>query len=548
MVKSPKIQHSKGSSEPVTIELPADDVKRVSSPADKSAPPAATTAPATPAKSPAGTAAAPSGPAKPQPTTGPADTLAARAATPSMSANPAASASGPKIGGDATPKPADAAVTKAATPAPATPTAAPTKPSDTPKPGDSPKSTTATGPSDPATKPGATNFGRDAGKAPPPPPPPPPAAAPRAEANRAPDANRGRGGSTLAAGLLGGVIALAGAGAAWYGGLLPRETLTAAQPADTAAVAELTTQLGALRTEIAALKANPPAAGAASAGNADMQARVEGLAVTVEELRNRLGQIGDAAPQSPAESLAPLTERLAALEQRVQALPSDDAALQSLRQAVEAAAAQAAQAQQAAGAAAPRLQEVATAVETLRKSVDGLAAQVAEQTKKPAVAQAIAASALKSAIDSGRPFVAELDTYAGVAPEAPGVSELRALAAAGVPAQATLAGELDTAARAMVDAGRVVDPNAGLVDRLLSSAQSLVSVRPVGEAAGSDVPSIVARIELAVHNGDYARAVSEYGTLPDAPKKAGAAFMEKVKARARADELAAAALAAALRA
>ena len=68
MVKSPKIQHSKGSSEPVTIELPADDVKRVSSPADKSAPPAATTAPATPAKSPAGTAAAPSGPAKPQPT------------------------------------------------------------------------------------------------------------------------------------------------------------------------------------------------------------------------------------------------------------------------------------------------------------------------------------------------------------------------------------------------------------------------------------------------------------------------------------------------
>ena len=38
-------------------------------------------------------------------------------------------------------------------------------------------------------------------------------------------------------------------------------------------------------------------------------------------------------------------------------------------------------------------------------------------------------------------------------------------------------------------------------------------------------------MEVAVSQGDYAKALSEYGTLPDAAKAAGADFAGKLKAR-----------------
>jgi hypothetical protein len=67
--------------------------------------------------------------------------------------------------------------------------------------------------------------------------------------------------------------------------------------------------------------------------------------------------------------------------------------------------------------------------------------------------------------------------------------------------------------------------------RLLSSAESLVKVRPIGAVEGKGVPETVARMEAAVRQGDYTRALAEYDTLPDAVKAAGAGFAEKLKAR-----------------
>jgi hypothetical protein len=65
---------------------------------------------------------------------------------------------------------------------------------------------------------------------------------------------------------------------------------------------------------------------------------------------------------------------------------------------------------------------------------------------------------------------------------------------------------------------------------------------------GTGVPETVARIEAAVKDGDLARAVAEYETLPEAAKAAGQAFMEKVRARLAAEQLVETATAAALKA
>lgn len=53
-------------------------------------------------------------------------------------------------------------------------------------------------------------------------------------------------------------------------------------------------------------------------------------------------------------------------------------------------------------------------------------------------------------------------------------------------------------------------------------------------------------MEVAVKAGDFAKAVAEYDTLPEASKAAGQAFADRIKARIAAEELVAKALAGAL--
>ena len=51
------------------------------------------------------------------------------------------------------------------------------------------------------------------------------------------------------------------------------------------------------------------------------------------------------------------------------------------------------------------------------------------------------------------------------------------------------------------------------------SAESLVKVRPIGAVEGAGVPETVARMEVAVKPGDYAKALAEYDTLPEPPRR-----------------------------
>jgi hypothetical protein len=167
----------------------------------------------------------------------------------------------------------------------------------------------------------------------------------------------------------------------------------------------------------------------------------------------------------------------------------------------------------------------------LEQSVSQLSGKVEAAAGQPKIALAIAASALKSALDRGAPFSAELETFAAISPDAPQLATLRTYAEKGVPTRAEIASQADAAANAMVAAATPVDENAGFLQNLLSSAESLVKVRPIGAVEGAGAPETVARMEVAVNQGDYAKALSEYDTLPEAVKAAGADFAGKLKAR-----------------
>jgi hypothetical protein len=236
-------------------------------------------------------------------------------------------------------------------------------------------------------------------------------------------------------------------------------------------------------------------------------------------------------------ALKSVQDRLAALEQSVaaagKAAPTTQA-VDALGQKVDA----------LDKAAAGNGQEL----QKLQETVAALGGKVTEQASEPNATTAIAASALKSAIERGGSFAAELDTFAAVAPDTPELTELRALAAKGVPTRAQLAAEAGAVADRMLDATRdVPSGDAGVVDRLLASARSLVKVHPVGSVEGDGVAARIARFRNAVTGGDLAGASADYDALPEKAKAAGADFMAKLQARVKVDALAQKALASALK-
>lgn len=328
-----------------------------------------------------------------------------------------------------------------------------------------------------------------------------------------------RGGlNGIAAGIIGGVIALVGAGGLQFAGLLGAPGSGAGVSLD-----GVNGEIASLKTEIAGLKE--------TSGNTDASAKVDGLSAALDQVKTDIaalkstvqsGGTGDAA------GLAALADKVKQMETAVAALGKAGSTaavdLGPLNEKLAGLDALVKSAGEAATAQDGRL----TALE---QSVSQLSGKVEAQAGQPKIALAIAASALKAALERGAPFAAELETFAAISPDAPQLATLRTYAEKGVPTRTEIASRMDAAANAMVAAATPVDENAGFLQNLLSSAESLVKVRPIGAVQGPGAPETVARIEVAVNQGDYAKALSEYDTLPQAAKAAGADFAGKLKAR-----------------
>ncbi len=313
-----------------------------------------------------------------------------------------------------------------------------------------------------------------------------------------PAPQRGGTSALVAAGIVGGLIALVGAGAIQYAGYLPGSSSPAAPSADITnlsaeidglkqsvsnlAAAPATSDTSALEQRIAALEAsakNPPAAAADTTAVDAVNQKIVDLTGQIDQLRGAVSQ----ATEQKASDGADIEQRLAEAEKKLN-----------------------------------------------------------EPRQDVAVAKAIAAAALKAAIDRGGPFVAELDTFAGVSPDDPTAADLRSFAETGVPSRADLIRQVPDVATAIVDSVNQTDPNQSWSDRLMASAKSLVKVRPVGNIEGESVEAIAARMEDKIKNGDLQGAASEWANLPAQAKEASAAFKQSLDARIRVEDLVGSAL------
>jgi hypothetical protein len=349
-------------------------------------------------------------------------------------------------------------------------------------------------------------------------------------------ASRGGFGRALAAGIAGGVIALVLAGGLQRAGLIP--ALGNADEGQT--LQSLRADVDALEQKVSAIDSGAVDAETIKQALQPANKRIGELAADLDKVKKDVAaaRSADASGGSAnSASLKSVEDRLAKLEQSLAAASKETPSAQAV---------------DALGRKVDTLGQAAAsnsdALGKLQERVSALDGKLAKQADEPNATAAVAASALKSAVERGGSFTAELDMFAAVAPGTPELADLRAFAAKGVPTRARLAAEVGTAAEKMLDATRETpDGDAGIVDRLLSSARSLVRVQPVGKVEGDSVGARIARFRNAVAGGDLAGAAEDYDALPEKAKAAGADFMSGLQARLKVDALAQKALASVLK-
>lgn len=281
----------------------------------------------------------------------------------------------------------------------------------------------------------------------------------------------------LAAGIAGGLIALLAAGSMQYAGYLPSSATNTGS-----------SELSALKAEVANLRQQIATAQPAAADNSALEARLAAL------------------ESSAASGGGDVADKLTSLEATVATLQSEKAA------------------QEAANAdLTRRLGEAETKINEPRDDIE--------------VARAIASAGLKAAIDRGGPFLTELDTLSRVTPDDPAIQSLKPFAATGVPSRSELTREFPDVANAMLASLDQTDPNQGIIDRLAESALSLVKVRPVGNVGGEGADAKIARIEDKLRNGDLKGAALEWDGLAEAAKAASADFKTSLDARIQVEDL-----------
>lgn len=303
---------------------------------------------------------------------------------------------------------------------------------------------------------------------------------------------------TLAAGILGGLIALLGAGSLQYGGYLP--TLGPDRAGESDAVSTLTNEVEALKTRLSETLAETPAASP----------------VDLQPIETRIAALEKSAGESAGATAAD-PEAVSKLEGDVARLTTE---LATLREAI-----------------ARTTEAVSTTESLLTERIAAAEQKLDEPRSDIEMARAVAASALKTAIDRGGPYLAELEAFASISPEDPSLPGLREHAAVGVPSRSDLVRDFQATADAILDAVHQPEGDQGIFNRLMASAASAIRVRPVGSIEGDTPEAVVARIENKLQNGDFKGAQIEWQTLPEKGQAAAADYKRKLDERVSVEDL-----------
>ncbi|AQS42281.1 MAG: Mitochondrial inner membrane protein [Candidatus Tokpelaia hoelldobleri] len=187
-------------------------------------------------------------------------------------------------------------------------------------------------------------------------------------------------------------------------------------------------------------------------------------------------------------------------------------------------------------AVAPQqVQNLHTAVQSLQKQVSDVAAT--ERKADIRMTALAAANALKAAVERGGSYSNELRLMEEVAPGGLSLEPLRAAADKGLPSTAELGTRFAKVADAIAATQTAIPDNAGFGQKLWAQARSLVVMRPTGNVTGNTAGAIAARMEVAINNGDYGRALNEWRGLSPQAQAVSRDFITTLESRTAIDKL-----------
>ncbi|TSJ60577.1 hypothetical protein FO470_17700 [Starkeya sp. 3C] len=317
-------------------------------------------------------------------------------------------------------------------------------------------------------------------------------------------------------GLIGGIVA--GLVSGVIGGAVAFALVSAFYGADqnVDAITELEARALDLRQRVEVLESR---AGEASALDAsapqELATRLDALESGLDALGRKVETLPAPAPAEGAaptaavsvEDVAGLANRVGALEGRVTAIPAPVVPPP---------------------AASPAdLDAARSRIAALEERLDAVA--TAQKASGQGAAQLVALRALRDAVASGRPFAMELKaSRALLGAEGAPLATLEPAAAEGFPSASALAARLKTATAPAETAPAPATAEGGVVERLMRSAQGLVSVRRSDDAAAS--PGL-ARAEAALARGDFAGAKAALAALPETERAAAQPVIAVLDAR-----------------
>lgn len=185
-----------------------------------------------------------------------------------------------------------------------------------------------------------------------------------------------------------------------------------------------------------------------------------------------------------------------------------------------------------------RLKAIETSVdEKILPSMDSVEKAAVAAIESQKVARSVSARSLSAVLENGGVFSSELASAEALLGTSETIGALRELSRKGIKSKSELSAEFAPVGDQIASLRSEDDSKLGILDKFLSSAQSLVKVRPAGPVAGDDNLAIVSRIEAALKAGDLPGAMSEFESLDDAAKSVGDGWAANVRDNQKADGL-----------
>jgi hypothetical protein len=173
-----------------------------------------------------------------------------------------------------------------------------------------------------------------------------------------------------------------------------------------------------------------------------------------------------------------------------------------------------------------------TALESTIKTLSDAATHGAAASSDRAARGAVAAEALRSVVDRGAPFTAELAAVKAFGADQNAVATLAPFAAGGVPSDAALAHELAQLVPKLQPAPAAAPSSSGgFLGSLESHAKSLVRITPVGVPPAGDPSSALARLNDDAARADIAAALKDIASLAPSAEAAAEPWVQQANAR-----------------